>query len=358
MDGQNSSQIDLLVSVTPENPGGFVKHWDTGSRHEPPAQNDLANHHQTILNLLVENRETNTSGFVEDLAQQVETISKETPTQSVQSDASVSRTILKLMNKIFDDFELFSTTFNETNTGSELFVNCTRPETRRATSDQTNSAGQVSYVDGYLATRNWSMLLRGTKSTIKVFVFPSEALLGFRSSTLGESDFPSLFEITRAKDENRRGWKIGDKWISQDQLPILSAQLFSDFVRLAAAEPTEADTPAEAVTPSVAPIEAQIPLESESSFAVEQNFAEQSFVDQNVTEAPPQVLLDPAVVEACKVMSIVVDQNLHRLLLQSKRAVEAKQFDQFYDIQQLIEKLGALKSYVGTTSDQITSVTR
>jgi hypothetical protein len=194
------------------------------------------------------------------------------------------------------------------------------------------------------------MLLRGTRNKIKIFVVPSEALLGFLSSSLGESDFPSLFEITRAKDQNRRGWRIGDKWISHDQLPILSAQMFSDFVRLAATPPADTDIPAQTITATTEPIE---PIKEEPQLsallATEQNQSNEVPTSSN------QTLLDPAVIEACKVMSIVVDQNLHRLLQQSKHSIETKQFDQFYDIQQLIEKLGALKSFVGTTSNQIAS---
>jgi hypothetical protein len=352
MNGQNNPQVDLLISVAPENTGGsFGKRWDSGTHHEPPAQSELANHHQTILNLLIETRETENNGWLGDLAQQVETIAKEAPPETIVTEISVGRTIIKLMNKIFDDFELFSTTFNDTNTGSDLFVNCSRPEVR---SEHENSADNVaeqpSHMDGYLTTKNWSMLLRGTKNKIKVFVFPSEALLGFLSSTLGESEFPTLFEIARAKDQNRRGWRIGDKWISHDQLPILSAQMFSDFVRLAATPPTNADVPAQPIVTTTETIEEELP--PSVALATEQNQSNE------LPTSSKQTLIDPAVIEACKVMSIVVDQNLHRLLQQSKHSIETKHFDQFYDIQQLIEKLGALKSYVGTTSNQIASANR
>ncbi|PWT96896.1 MAG: hypothetical protein C5B53_08850 [Candidatus Melainabacteria bacterium] len=351
MESENISQVDLLASVTPENASGsFGKHWDSGTRHEPPVQTDLANHHQTILNLLVETRESQNQGWLGDLAQQVEHINKETPSKPVEPETYGRRTILKLMNKIFDDFELFSTQFNETNSGSELFINCSRPETRRPSSELAGDGTMLPlYMDGYLATRNWSLLLRGTRNKIKVFVFPSEVLLGFRSSTVGESDFPPLFEIARAKDQNRRGWKIGDKWISHDQLPILSAQLFSDFVRLAATPPAYADIPAQTATESME-------IEPPPSASAANDAPATDQIQSN--ELPKQVLLDPAVLEACKVISIVVDQNLHRLLQQSKHSIETKQFDQFYDIQQLIEKLGALKSFVGTTSEQIAPANR
>ena len=76
--------------------------------------------------------------------------------------------------------------------------------------------------------------------------------------------------------------------------------------------------------------------------------ADQSPVEE-LAEGPSRTLLDPSVAEACRILSALIDQNVCRLHIESRRAVEVKDFNQFEGARQLIDELSALKVYVNIT---------
>jgi hypothetical protein len=341
---ENNPQIDLQDSVSPPAVrGSFNERWNKVTHQEKKGETELSGHSQTILNMLSESREAHAAEWLNELTHQVEESRGISTPDSGEPNTATEQIMLKWLNKIFDDLELYSASFNETNAGSEFFINCSRPEMvdLEPEHQSTDEKDHVQMVDGYLSTRTLAMLLRGTANKISIFLIPTTALLGFRTFRIGEQDFPPQLEIVRTHEQSRSGWKIKNKWIAYEQLSVFATQLFSSFVRKAA---LNANSSGQSEGPSVLP-NANDPLLSDSS-RTEQKHIEPS---------NHGTLLDPAVTEACKVMSIVIDQNVKRLLSESKRAIEVKNYIQFEETRQLIDQLSALKTFVNTTFTHISA---
>ncbi len=145
------------------------------------------------------------------------------------------------IDKMFDDFERYCFEFNQTAAGTDLIMQCQRPQFGGEETQQMSSSAQALKFEGHLTTRFWTMLLLCQPDKIDVVVIPAEMRLGYSMNPSVRQEYPSFMEIFPCWGEGDLKWKVGDEIISGEMLSPLARELFGDLVRVASGTMSESE---------------------------------------------------------------------------------------------------------------------
>jgi hypothetical protein len=212
------------------------------SKHEAPAQaSDALSASHSILESLRQRRGAETAAWLNTLVDvnQIAGNAAVPTTSTVEEEHE--RQLIRWVDKLFDQFDLYSARFNHTAQGTDLVVTTTRPNMENPEiippSEPTGLPEKI--YEGHLVTRFWAMLLRGNIASISVYIIPAEVLLGFSLHRIDESVYKPLMVINSCWKNDRLSWDIGGTCIVIEQVPMLAKELFGDLIRVANGQMSE-----------------------------------------------------------------------------------------------------------------------
>lgn len=270
-----------------------------------------------------------------------------------------------MLDKIFDQFEIYASRLNQTAKGTDLIVSISRPSINGkkqehslyGEDDEQNKASEI-ICEGHLTTRFWAMLLRSTVAKVEVFVIPAEMLLAFSTHNLDESSYKPLLILESEWQDGQLIWHIAGAAISIDKAAILAKELFGDLVRVASGKMSESELfahpmqelslgenlamgyqlpaqPSEetVAAPSVMPV--HVPANNNDST---------SQVNTSVTTVKQSLpLMSPSVSEQ---LLVSIEQDISQLFELGKSALASEDTAYFKKIEKLTERMEAFKGAV------------
>lgn len=226
----------------------YNQQWALGSKHSAPPSADSLSASQVVLESLRKRRGGETAQWMNKLAGEISLEPSATVSQQglmqIQADLSPEdhkqHELVKWLDKLFSQFDLFASQFNRTAQGTDLLIACTAPSMNGQQPTEETPLSERIY-EGHLVTRFWAMLLRGNAGRIDVFIIPAEMLLGFSLHKIDESIYSPLLAIESIWKDSELTWHIGGTCITRNQIPLLAKELFGDLVRVASGQMSESE---------------------------------------------------------------------------------------------------------------------
>jgi hypothetical protein len=151
-------------------------------------------------------------------------------------DLTVQESVTTWMDKIFDLFLDYAYDFNPAVTGSDLEVSWDRPVLFHSISKQGKwGDGETKSwaFKGSLATRSWSLVMRGTKEQIQGHIVPNDQVIALSSS---ENYFKPYLEMMAQLDRSAVKWTIDGIEIPSDRVGEVAQDLFGALIRVSRGE--------------------------------------------------------------------------------------------------------------------------
>lgn len=357
--------------------GSFTNKWDLTSKHNAAAKTastadrSFETSH-AILDALRKRRGGEFAQWLNNLESEATSATAgqasaigEKARKAEEEDTVLSQTI-QWLDKMFDRFEIYGFQFNQTAQGSDLLVSCTRPIKRNSNHGYLygeTDASCITYA-GHLATRLWSMVLRGCASKVEIFIIPAELLLGFSVHSIDESGYKPLLIIETGQRNGLLIWRVGETVIAVEQLPALAKELFGDLIKVASGQLSESELAANvtanhsSTNPALA-VPAQDTALPQSP-AAHENIAPVRSVssDQNTPTTPSQPVAAQSAppksaptltaltlpsIGAAEQLLATINQDINQLLKSGKIALQSDNNATFEKIKILTERMEALK---------------
>ncbi|MBA3858666.1 MAG: hypothetical protein C0507_17305 [Cyanobacteria bacterium PR.3.49] len=137
------------------------------------------------------------------------------------------------MDALFQEFAGLTYGFNENAVGGDLFVSTERPTVFETRDDTVWYKPVSKNFQGRLATRFWSLAVKGDEKRIAIFLFPNEMVLGFKTGDHGDDELPPILVAEPARISGRASWKIQGEEAAISMMGPLAKELFGDLIRVA-----------------------------------------------------------------------------------------------------------------------------
>jgi len=146
--------------------------------------------------------------------------------------------IRKLIDSLFDDFQRYVFEYQQTAAGSRFVLNCLRPTANEG--PVAVQYGQEPILcQGHISTANWVMIVQGKAGKVCCYVVPVEFLVGFKAT---QNQFSPFMEVTALiTKKGKTDWRIDDRSISQELLPIISKRIFGALIKVERGEAQNTD---------------------------------------------------------------------------------------------------------------------
>lgn len=145
------------------------------------------------------------------------------------------------MDALFNEFGGLTYTFNQNAVGTDLFVSVERPQVIEKRDESLWYRPVTRDYQGRLATRYWSLVVRGDEKRIGVFLFPAEMTIGFKAGHYTEEELPPFLVAEAATVNGRSTWKIQGEEASGALAAPLAKEIFGDLIRVASGKMSEAE---------------------------------------------------------------------------------------------------------------------
>jgi hypothetical protein len=154
--------------------------------------------------------------------------------QQAQSTASDTFESVRIwMDALFQEFAGLTYGFNENAVGGDLFVSTERPTVFETRDDSVWYKPVNKNFQGRLATRFWSLAVKGDEKRIAIYLFPNEMTLGFKTGDHGDAELPPILVAEPAQISGRSTWKIQGEEAAISMIGPLAKELFGDLIRVA-----------------------------------------------------------------------------------------------------------------------------
>lgn len=151
----------------------------------------------------------------------------------------IEESMIKVVDKMFDNFQNTAYGFNQVTQGSDLELVWIRPSiVNESQGNWVDGNEGLNVFSGRISTRYWTLVIRGSINSIVSYILPADKLLSFGSSAF---DFDPYAEIVPESDGMSVNWFIKGKEITQDLFPNVFRALLDGLIRYAneEAEPNE-----------------------------------------------------------------------------------------------------------------------
>ena len=153
--------------------------------------------------------------------------------QAQSSAADTFESVRIWMDALFQEFASLTYGFNENAVGGDLFVSTERPSVFETKDDTVWYKPVSKNFQGRLATRFWSLAVKGDEKRIAIYLFPNEMVLGFKSGVDGDDVIPPILVAEPANISGRASWKIQGEEAAITMMGPLAKELFGDLIRVA-----------------------------------------------------------------------------------------------------------------------------
>jgi hypothetical protein len=268
---------------------------------EPTRQPDPAG--ATLRNQILANLRGRTtpdaSQFVEELSQEtqsalVQRITLQTPF-NVQ-DAFLEKSMTTWVDRLFDYFQDFAFEFNPSIRSSELEVTYERPlVTKEVISYNAWREPEKTLMlfKGWLSTRSWTLVTRGTKDKIDVYIVPAERVIGI---TRTQNRYSPLVQLESTFDKGKVFWRRDGALVQFDDIGDLAKELFTALIKFSRGERNEEEVLVGG-TPKGKQVEIPHPLSAGRPASYEEEFF--AFASEDTT-MPPRMPDPPRAPQASK----------------------------------------------------------
>jgi hypothetical protein len=227
------------------NDKSFSERWDFTTEHSTEPPNEAASASDVILDVLRTKRQSETGRWLHSLIQQVTKPAPETVAPKEQTRAQENATGV-LLDKMFNEFQKYAASFNQTVQGTDFVINCHRPTyvyelANKYPYNGDIEPGKITTFEGHLATRYWAMLLRGQYGKIEIFITPAKNLLGFNAQNIKGAAIAPYMSIDAVWKDGSVIWQIYGEEMSLNAIAPLTKELFGDLLKVASGSMSEAD---------------------------------------------------------------------------------------------------------------------
>lgn len=215
------------------------------------------------------------------------------------------------MEALFNEFASLTYAFNQNAVGTDLSVSMERPQVIEKRDETVWYKPVTRSYQGRLASRYWSLVVRGDEKRIGVFLFPAEMTIGFKSGHYSEEELPPFLVAEAASVGGRSTWKIQGEEASGAMAAPLAKEIFGDLIRVASGKMSETELFAshkEAEGPKLGETVA-VGYDGSAASSKQRPQAELKIDVEGMSVA-----------EACDVVDKVIDKELKSLYAQAAKA--------------------------------------
>lgn len=236
-----------------------------------------------ILSSFKQRTGSDASNFMDRLGQQAQETASQKPTLEiplVERSSFVERSMITLVDQIFDHFQNYIYEFSRSQVGSHLHVLCERPTITREVLSYgawREPKDTSSLFKGWLTTAGWTLIVRGTIETIEAFIVPSEKAIAI---TRTQTHFHPELVLQSECQSGKVFWKRDGQIVSIEQLQSITEELFLHLINFAMGNPPQEPRLTDAFM-LAAPPPAVAPRETHNSYA------EQFFATETTTTPSP-----------------------------------------------------------------------
>lgn len=153
----------------------------------------------------------------------------------------VKEAMVKVVDKMFDNFQNTAYEFNQVTAGTNLELSWIRPHFTQEELSNWHDTTKVTIevLAGRISTRYWTLAVRGTSTAIETYILPSDKLLGFSTSP---SSYPTYLSLVAACDGLAVDWLVAKKPLDPETLPNVYRALLDGLIRFASEEALPGET--------------------------------------------------------------------------------------------------------------------
>ncbi len=153
----------------------------------------------------------------------------------------VKEAMIKVVDRMFDNFQNTAYEFNQVTAGTNLELNWIRPHFTQEEASNWHDSTKVliEIFTGRISTRYWTLAVRGTTSGVDTYILPSDKLLGFSTSP---TSYPTYLSMTSTCDGLSVDWIVANKTIDPEILPSIYRALLDGLIRFASEEALPGET--------------------------------------------------------------------------------------------------------------------
>lgn len=189
---------------------------------------------QGVYNDLQTRRGAETGRWLKELSNEIPHDKSDEVWQQAQTTAADTFESVHIwMDALFQEFAGLTYGFNENAVGGDLFVSTERPTVFEKRDESLWYKPVSKNFQGRLATRFWSLAVKGDEKRIAIFLFPNEMVLGFKTGDYGDDELPPIIVAEPAQINGRSTWKIQGEEASIAMIGHLAKELFGDLIRVA-----------------------------------------------------------------------------------------------------------------------------
>jgi hypothetical protein len=153
----------------------------------------------------------------------------------------VKEAMIKVVDRMFDNFQNTAYEFNQVTAGTNLELNWIRPHFTQEEASNWHDSTRVliDIFTGRISTRYWTLAVRGTTSGVDTYILPSDKLLGFSTSP---TSYPTYLSMSSTCDGLAVDWIVANKTIDPEILPSIYRALLDGLIRFASEEALPGET--------------------------------------------------------------------------------------------------------------------
>ena len=153
----------------------------------------------------------------------------------------VKEAMIKVVDRMFDNFQNTAYEFNQVTAGTNLELNWIRPHFTQEEASNWHESTKVliDIFTGRISTRYWTLAVRGTTSGVDTYILPSDKLLGFSTSP---TSYPTYLSMASTCDGLAVDWIVANKTIDPEILPSIYRALLDGLIRFASEEALPGET--------------------------------------------------------------------------------------------------------------------
>lgn len=193
------------------------------------------------------------------------------------TENSLHSSMTAVMDRLFDNFKRYSFDFNRLQENRDYEVTCERPTSMRMTAEYMERGKPIKFCLGHLSSKDYSLIVQGEETRIRVFIVPIEYMVGFKP---GQTEFSPYIDMKLAagKHANETVWKIGNETVAMSSLPAISRRIFTQLVKVTKGEANFDETflfnPQEQEAPKQSAVDRSFEDDNASPLVKEKNLAD------------------------------------------------------------------------------------
>lgn len=208
---------------------------------------------EQFLEAFIERTSADASGFLDRLTQQTQEAMGQRTTMQVPfnvRDGFLEQSMSKWMDKLFNFFENYKLKFNQGAISEDLRVSCQRPEASREVISYNayrEPDKTALLYRGSLSTQKWTVLIRGTKEKIDVYLVPAERAL---TITRTQEVYSPIMTLVSVWEKGHVSWSKNQQPVAEAQLDEIAQSIFAELVKYATGRQPDAPKPESSLPPS------------------------------------------------------------------------------------------------------------